>query len=1090
MPLELLIALSGCVKYAMLDCSEYKSFTQKQTLGHPWLEIHIQNFDTLRSMFSSLNAPIDLSQRIRRIFKQRVGACFGLWGEPGIGKTHTANAFIRELSISSFAIKAKTSSQFFLIRLPIAKRKVPKWASIALETTKSGGHVESRALIAAFSAYLSALSPFVLHLEDLHEASLEQLAFWTELAQAVKRTSNVVMLASSRTLPTAPFEPIQLGHLSFDQSGVLLETEIGGELPQRAKAWIFNHAQGNPLFTLEFLRHMVRQGFLWSDGARWRWREPIKSVVPSSVEAVIGLVLEEAYRLTNGQAVLGALALTDLSEPKVWSHLVCIETNSLKKARIGLERLGVLKGSEFTHPLYRELVLRDLPSPLARALARAALDQPLSDPSKLEAYLDKAQLEPQAAFHRLEQAWLEAERRGNPLDAAHLQARAALLRDGEERVRLALGAFNVLKNNHGSEAAKLLEALQVWESDNPDVIERLAKLYAQQGRRDEGQLLLEQLSERKRDPSRWRKRLLEFKLLSYQHPEALKMFEVEPGLLNTVSPGSLAGLAFALGYEGRLDQANALLIMAEAQAVKATELFRILNVKATLSMLSGNPDSAMEQYTNAVTLAEQIQSPRHLAGALYNRSVLATRMDRFSEAAQDLERCLDLKEAEGNAWAYAEYLAPYGETLMERGEFIRAEDALLQALAILENGQPSADLVVAECILVDLYCTWEAPHASALTIKYARDAWRHAQFVGMEVLKLQSLIALAKAEAMFGQPALALDHVGQAFEIIERCHLETFHPNALWIEGVVLISIGQLEQASAFLKQASALMQDRRAKLTAELVLLELDRINHDVISAQQKLELFTKADYGRGIYMVKRYFPTLETDLPRTASQLTIGLLGELHIERDKHIIRLQGLKRKVLIALLAEASVLGRDGKTQVDLLDALYPNQPELEAVAALHQLVRQTRVLLGEASIVTLESGYGLRKVNLDIVEFLETGDTKLWHGAYLEDVALEANPQVLEALKTKLHDRTKSQLETDPHEAARVARILLEMDTYDLVALEMAVRALQNLKHYTSLKRLYLQTRVALHEVGEVLPELWKDFLLERMGDQNVPILSD
>ena len=48
MQLELLIALSGCLKYAMLGCSEYKSFTQKQTIGHPWLEIHIQNFDTLR----------------------------------------------------------------------------------------------------------------------------------------------------------------------------------------------------------------------------------------------------------------------------------------------------------------------------------------------------------------------------------------------------------------------------------------------------------------------------------------------------------------------------------------------------------------------------------------------------------------------------------------------------------------------------------------------------------------------------------------------------------------------------------------------------------------------------------------------------------------------------------------------------------------------------------------------------------------------------------------------------------------------------------------------------------------------------------
>lgn len=311
---------------------------------------------------------------------------------------------------------------------------------------------------------------------------------------------------------------------------------------------------------------------------------------------------------------------------------------------------------------------------------------------------------------------------------------------------------------------------------------------------------------------------------------------------------------------------------------------------------------------------------------------------------------------------------------------------------------------------------------------------------------------------------------------------------------MVLVRLGQLEQASTVLKQASALMQDRGAKLTAELILLELDRINNDVSSARQKLELFQKADYGRGIYLVKRYFPMLETVSPRNMSNLKIGLLGKLQIDCDSQVIRLQGAKRKVLIALLAETCLLGRDGKTQVDLLDALYPNQAESEAVAALHQLVRQTRVLLGETSILTLENGYGLHVVNLDMLQFLETGDTRLWRGVYLEDVALEANPQVLEVLRTKLRERTWAQLETDPPEAARVARVLLEMDAYDLNDLELTVRALQNLKQYSSLKRLYHKARVALQEVGEDLPEQWTLFLELRSNEpglsvQNLAILS-
>lgn len=176
----------------------------------------------------------------------------------------------------------------------------------------------------------------------------------------------------------------------------------------------------------------------------------------------------------------------------------------------------------------------------------------------------------------------------------------------------------------------------------------------------------------------------------------------------------------------------------------------------------------------------------------------AIKLDRFDEAIQDFERYLDLMEAEGDTWAYAEYLAQYGEILVERGEFIHAEDALLQARAILENGQPSSALIVADCGLVCLYCTWEVPHARALTIKYARDACRHANQLDIQVLKLQPLSCLAQAEVLFGQPNVALEHVQHIFESIELYQFNHFYPDVLWIKVWFWCALGNSSRQVRF----------------------------------------------------------------------------------------------------------------------------------------------------------------------------------------------------------------------------------------------------------------------------------------------------
>jgi len=70
----------------------------------------------------------------------------------------------------------------------------------------------------------------------------------------------------------------------------------------------------------------------------------------------------------------------------------------------------------------------------------------------------------------------------------------------------------------------------------------------------------------------------------------------------------------------------------------------------------------------------------------------------------------------------------------------------------------------------------------------------------------------------------------------------------------------------------------------------------------------------------------------------------------------------------------------------------------------------------------------------------------------------------------------SELERDPQEAARVARILCEMDPYNFDNLGVLCAALKAGSNYKSLAREYEKGRARLLEVGETLPETWSDFL--------------
>jgi hypothetical protein len=249
---------------------------------------------------------------------------------------------------------------------------------------------------------------------------------------------------------------------------------------------------------------------------------------------------------------------------------------------------------------------------------------------------------------------------------------------------------------------------------------------------------------------------------------------------------------------------------------------------------------------------------------------------------------------------------------------------------------------------------------------------------------------------------------------------------------------------------------------------------------ARQRLEWFETKGFTLAAKTARKYFPELSTTQtlsnPATTLIPYLEVLGSMQITLGAQPMPVRGRKRQELLALLLEARISGRSEVSKLELADKLYPDSDEIQANAGIHDVVYQLRSSLGESTITTTTNGYALGSLKTDVETFLETGNTQLWRGVYLEGSLLEVSDTVRESLYLALRTRAEALLETDPNEVARVGRLLCEADPYDLEALRLTVTGLRAGQNHRSLSRFYLQACTRLLEIGEVLPARWQEFL--------------
>ena len=1026
----------------------------------------------------SVNSDVQrVAQRLTGLALKRFGFALGVYGPPGIGKTYTVLALLRGAHCRSLTVHATQPLEGTLLQLPRPK-KLSAWLERSLERLRSGEALTVEALLQTLAGVLSGNAPFILHVEDLHESNPERLEFWTQLALTATRLRGVALIVTSRTQPPAPLEAIGLLPLTREASDALLGVEAGAALPTETLEWMYGSALGNPLFSLEFFRFLARQGTLWNDGHRWRWRTPQRGVMPVTIEALIEQILGKVSSTPVLEAAIRARAVLGIgASQELWALVAELTPEKLELASEELERLGVFSNRDFAHPLYREVALSNVTLEQRRLLARRAIDALQADPESAAQFLDDAELEPSIALELLERAARITRAAGNELRAARLQAKAVAYAIGERRATLAFEAARVLDKADRPEAMRLLRISLEEQPKHTETIFWLAGYYADLGQSGEVERLLSRISDDEKALLGWIKRQISLRFALGDYAGVLQRWEAESRLHSDPDPILAYNVGFARSLQD--DQVGAetiALVALEQHQLSALIRARLWTVCGLSWHYRHDQNAALIRFDKALAAAIEAENPAFTAASLHNRAMVWEHTNQVPQMLVDTEEALRLYAEVGIVRYYASTLTKKARILHELGQYERAEECFYESRKLLLQSDASSFLVTCEAHLSDLYLDWQPSNGSILALKHAELALRAARPIGGSKL-FMSLNQYSRAETFKGNARRGLELADECVRLMQASENNEYQP--LTARGLAFAQLGDIENAQKMFQDAYQIALTSDWRVYAEKIGLEIARITHDIGRAREHLAWFEENGLMNGANIARRYFPELVTDtVPQSSTHLEpqaltrLEVLGTMQLRREASTTPLRGAKRKELLAMLLEARICGRVEVSSTDLCDALY--EADELGLGALKATVFKIRHSLGAELIVTTASGYALGAVTSDAEEFLKRSDTLLWRGPYLEDAGLAGrDEQVREALNAALEGCVKNMLKTDPPEAERLARLLVQGEPYDLNALELACHAL----HGKSLARLYADARTRFHEVGEVLPEYSADFLM-------------
>jgi DNA-binding NarL/FixJ family response regulator len=164
-------------------------------------------------------------------------------------------------------------------------------------------------------------------------------------------------------------EYLELQPLSLEESGVLVESLVGGDVDGQTKHRLWEASRGVPLMVRELVLDGVKQGSFVPSHGMWRWDGQVQAGgrLRELIGARVGQ-LDESER--------SLLELVGVGEPVAWSLLEADERAAaemlMRLQLIVVERDGRRLELRLAHPLYGEAVRAGMP-PTRLALVQARL---------------------------------------------------------------------------------------------------------------------------------------------------------------------------------------------------------------------------------------------------------------------------------------------------------------------------------------------------------------------------------------------------------------------------------------------------------------------------------------------------------------------------------------------------------------------------------------------------------------------------------------------------------------------------------------------------------------------------------------------
>jgi len=339
-------------------------------------------------------------------------------GETGMGKTTLVDAFAGELEASGSAtiargqcvdglaarepyypvteaLRALCASTSAETACAALARLAPAW----LSAVGRGGAGERMVapqerlpgnVMAALEA-VAADAPLLLVLEDLQWADTYTLDLISALARR-RAPAKLLVVATVRTLDAAAMPDSQrlmqelvtrhlsseicLQPLTLRSMQTLLAAKLGqAELPAGLAGFVHRHSEGNPLFAVALLEHLMGERILVQEqeAGPWKARAPFETVerrVPSGLAQMIALEMEQLS--AEEQTLLEAGSLMGVAFP-AWAVAAALERDAAEAEeacedlarrvhfihRGGVDELPDGSRSTFfvfVHGLYREVL--------------------------------------------------------------------------------------------------------------------------------------------------------------------------------------------------------------------------------------------------------------------------------------------------------------------------------------------------------------------------------------------------------------------------------------------------------------------------------------------------------------------------------------------------------------------------------------------------------------------------------------------------------------------------------------------------------------------------------------------------------------